>query len=67
MNQTEISYDHLILQKTHEKIWKIEAKKEEEKIVKENGVWDFDGIPTYIRGYLEQIRDFKGDFIDVFL
>ena len=25
-----------------------------------------EGIPAYIRAYLEQIRNFRGDFIDVF-
>lgn len=25
-----------------------------------------DGIPAYIKVYLQQIKDFKGDFIDVF-
>jgi hypothetical protein len=25
-----------------------------------------EGIPTYIRGYLVQIRNFAGDFVNVF-
>lgn len=29
-------------------------------------IWNFDGIPSYIKIYLQQIKDFKGNFIDVF-
>lgn len=29
-------------------------------------LWNMDGIPGYICVYLRQIKDFRGDFIDVF-
>ncbi len=29
-------------------------------------MWNTEGIPQYIKAYLEQIKNFKGDFIEVF-
>ena len=47
------------------KYWhfKEEAK---EKVEERRETWNFEGIPSNLRSYLEQIKEFKGDFINVF-
>ena len=68
MSKTEHdSQDKTIIFKTHEKIWKsIEEEKIIKDVSKEKNLWNLEGIPSYIKSYLEQIQNFKGDFIDVF-
>ena len=43
-------------------------KIEEEQVIlpSKNQIWEIEGIPGYIRAYIQEIKDFKGDFIDVF-
>lgn len=36
-----------------------------EKSVEEN-LWNVDGIPSYIKSYIEEIKKFNGSFIEVF-
>jgi|LakMenE01Jun11ns_1017448.scaffolds.fasta_scaffold8884683_1 hypothetical protein len=61
------SQDKAIIFKTHEKIWKsIPEEKVNKNESKEKNLWNLEGIPSYIKSYLEQIQKFNGDFIDVF-
>lgn len=68
MQKTDQETDRRILKNDHEGCWK--AKREDDKIVASDlieEIWNFEGIPQYIRTYLQQIKEFKGNFIDVFI
>ena len=60
------STDKGILKSSQEPFWQIVKEKVEEVKPVEEDLWNFKGIPTYIKTYLEQIKEFKGNFIDVF-
>jgi hypothetical protein len=65
MQRTDLpSYDQTILQKTHDKNWKVIGSVV--AVANPGQLWSLEGVPSYIRGYLEQIQAFRGDFIDVF-
>ena len=32
----------------------------------EKSLWSVDGIPQYIKSYIDEIKNFKGGFIEVF-
>jgi len=32
----------------------------------EKNIWNVEGIPQYIKSYIDEIKNFKGGFIDVF-
>ncbi len=38
------------------------AKNQQTKI----DIWALEGVPQYIKTYIEQIKNFNGDFIEVF-
>ena len=46
--------------------WTVSENKTEKIGEEKEGLWNFDGIPAYIKTYLQQIQNFKGNFIDVF-
>jgi hypothetical protein len=52
MAKTELSsHDQAILQRTHEKSWKAVGLGQAEQ-VNQGQLWNFEGIPSYIKGYL---------------
>ena len=42
------------------------SNKIEKPVEVKQELWSFEGVPAYIKSYLEQIKEFKGDFIQVF-
>ena len=32
----------------------------------EENLWNVEGVPQYIKSYIEEIKNFKGGFIEVF-
>lgn len=61
------SVDMKILKNTHEQHWAFKKVQEAKEKVAQQELWDFEGIPLYIRTYLQQIKEFKGNFIDLFI
>ena len=55
-----------MLKTTQQQYWSISDKKLEKEKSEKAELWNFDGIPAYIKTYLQQIKEFKGNFIDVF-
>lgn len=67
LSSEQESVDKTILRTSQQAYWTAREAPAKPGAAAEEELWNLEGVPLYIRTYLQQIREFKGDFIEVFI